>query len=143
MAGGYARARGGHSGSRPRLTEPPLVRWVLTASALLFLLVFLVLPLVTVFSEALMRGIGPYFSSIADSAALSALRLTLLAAAIAVPANLVFGVCSGWAIAKFDFRGKQVLTTLIDLPFAVSPVISGMVFVLLFGRQGFLGPWAA
>jgi sulfate transport system permease protein len=98
---------------------------------------------VTVFSEALMRGIGPYFSSIADSAALSALRLTLLAAAIAVPANLVFGICAGWAIAKFDFRGKQVLTTLIDLPFAVSPVISGMLFVLLFGRQGFLGPWAA
>jgi sulfate transport system permease protein len=144
MAGGLARPRGGHSGSRPqRLTEPPLVRWVLTAAALLFLLVFLVLPLVTVFSEALVRGIAPYFSSIADSAALSALRLTLLAAAIAVPANLVFGVCAGWAIAKFDFRGKQVLTTLIDLPFAVSPVISGMLFVLLFGRQGFLGPWAA
>ena len=144
MAGGYARARGGHAGSRPRrLTEPPLVRWVLTASALLFLLVFLILPLATVFSEALLRGIGPYFSSIADSAALSALRLTLLAAAIAVPANLVFGVCAGWAIAKFDFPGKQVLTTLIDLPFAVSPVISGMLFVLLFGRQGFLGPWAA
>src|SRR5215203_3681718 len=142
MAGGYARARSGQAGSRRRrLTEPPLVRWVLTASALLFLLVFLLLPLVTVFSEALMRGIGPYFSSIADSAALSALRLTLLAAAIAVPANLVFGVCAGWAIAKFHFRGKQVLTTLIDLPFAVSPVISGLVFVLLFGRQGAFGPW--
>src|SRR5204863_2180599 len=83
----------------------------------------------------------PSFSSIADPAALSALRLTLLAAAIAVPANLVFGVCAGWAIAKFDFRGKQLLITLIDLPFAVSPVISGMVFVLLFGRQGYLGPW--
>jgi sulfate transport system permease protein len=144
MAGGYARARGGHAGSRPaRLTEPPLVRWTLTAFALLFLLLFLVLPLVTVFSEALARGVGPYLSSIGDPAALSALRLTLLAAAIAVPANLVFGVCAGWAIAKFDFPGKQVLTTLIDLPFAVSPVISGMVFVLLFGRQGFLGPWAA
>ena len=144
MAGGYARARGGHAGSRPRrLTEPPLVRWALTAFALLFLLLFLVLPLVTVFSEALVRGIGPYFSSLADPAALSALRLTLLAASIAVPANLIFGVCAGWAIAKFEFPGKQVLTTLIDLPFAVSPVISGMVFVLLFGRQGFLGPWAA
>jgi sulfate transport system permease protein len=144
MAGGYARANGGQAGSRQRrLTEPPLVRWVLTASALLFLLVFLVLPLATVFSEALVRGISPYFSSIADSAALSALRLTLLAAVIAVPANLVFGICAGWAIAKFDFPGKQVLTTLIDLPFAVSPVISGMLFVLLFGRQGFLGPWAA
>ena len=93
MAGGYARARGGQAGSRPRrLTEPPLVRWVLTASALLFLLVFLVLPLMTVFSEALMLGIAAYFSSIADSAALSALRLTLLAATFAVSANLVFGV---------------------------------------------------
>ena len=144
MAGGHARARGGHAGARRRrLTEPPLVRWLLTAAALLFLLVFLVLPLVTVFSEALVGGIGRYLSSIADPAALSALRLTLLAAAIAVPANLVFGVCAGWAIAKFDFPGKQVLTTLIDLPFAVSPVISGMLFVLLFGRQGFLGPWAA
>ena len=144
MAGGHARARGGHAGTRRRrLTEPPLVRWLLTAAALLFLLVFLVLPLVTVFSEALVGGIGRYLSSIADPAALSALRLTLLAAAIAVPANLVFGVCAGWAIAKFDFPGKQVLTTLIDLPFAVSPVISGMLFVLLFGRQGFLGPWAA
>ena len=142
MAGGYARARGGHAGSRPRrLTEPPLVRWALTAAALLFLLLFLLLPLVTVFSEALVRGIGPYFSSIADPAALSALRLTLLAAAIAVPANLVFGVCAGWAIAKFDFRGKQILITLIDLPFSVSPVIAGLVFVLLFGAQGWFGPW--
>src|SRR5688572_2380367 len=144
MASGYARARAGHGAGRPqRLSEPPLVRWGLTVVALLFLLLFLVLPLVTVFSEALARGFGSYFSSIADPDALSALRLTLLAAAIAVPANLVFGVCAGWAVAKFDFPGKQVLTTLIDLPFAVSPVISGMVFVLLFGRQGYLGPWAA
>jgi sulfate transport system permease protein len=120
-----------------------LVRWALTTLALLFLLVFLVLPLVTVFSEALARGIGPYFAAIADPDALSALRLTLLAAVIAVPANLVFGVCAGWAVAKFDFPGKQVLTTLIDLPFAVSPVISGIVFVLLFGRQGYFGPWVA
>ena len=144
MAGGYARARGGHAGSRPRrLTEPPLVRWALTAFALLFLLLFLVLPLVTVFSEALVRGIGPYFSSLADPAALSALRLTLLAASIAVPANLIFGVCAGWAIAKFRFRGRSLLTTLVDLPFAVSPVIAGLVFVLLAGRQGLLGPWLA
>ena len=119
------------------------MRWGLTAVALLFLLLFLVLPLFTVFAEAFARGIGPYLSAIAEPEALAALRLTLLAAAIAVPANLVFGVCAGWAIAKFDFPGKQVLTTLIDLPFAISPVISGMIFVLLFGRQGFLGPWAA
>jgi sulfate transport system permease protein len=145
MAGGYARARGGGYGQlrRQRLTEPPLVRGGLTAVALLFLLLFLVLPLFTVFGEALARGVGPYLASVAEPEALAALRLTLLAAAIAVPANLVFGVCAGWAIAKFDFPGKQVVTTLIDLPFAISPVISGMVFVLMFGRQGLLGPWAA
>jgi sulfate/thiosulfate transport system permease protein len=142
MAGGYARARGGAPRPR-RLTEPPFVRWGLTTVALLFLLLFLVLPLVTVFGEAFARGVGPYLSAVVEPEALAALRLTLLAAAIAVPANLVFGVCAGWAIAKFDFPGKQVLTTLIDLPFAISPVISGMIFVLLFGRQGFLGPWAA
>ena len=128
-------------GRARRLTEPPLVRWALTAVALSFLALFLVLPLATVFVEAFASGVSAYFAAIREPDALAALRLTLLAAAIAVPANLVFGVCAGWAIAKFDFRGKNVLTTLIDLPFAVSPVISGMVFVLLFGRQGFLGPW--
>jgi sulfate/thiosulfate transport system permease protein len=111
--------------------------------ALLFLVLFLVLPLFTVFSEALSRGFELYLAAISEPNAIAALQLTLLAAAIAVPANLVFGLCAGWAIAKFDFPGKNVLITLIDLPFAVSPVISGMVFVLLFGRQGFLGPWAA
>jgi sulfate transport system permease protein len=140
---GYPHAHGGHSRHRRKLTEPPLVRWGLTLVALLFLFLFLVLPLFTVFSEALSRGLGPYLTSIREPDALAALRLTLLAAAIAVPLNLVFGLCAGWAIAKFDFPGKNLLTTLIDLPFAVSPVISGMVFVLLFGRQGFLGPWAA
>jgi sulfate transport system permease protein len=102
-----------------------------------------VLPLLTVFGEAASRGLDAYLGSISEPNAVSALRLTLLAAAIAVPANLVFGLCAGWAIAKFQFPGKNLLTTLIDLPFAVSPVIAGMVFVLLFGRQGFLGPWAA
>ena len=141
---GYPHAQGGHGRHRRRkLTEPPLVRWGLTIVALLFLFLFLVLPLFTVFSEALSRGLGPYLTSIQEPDAMAALRLTLLAAAIAVPANLVFGLCAGWAIAKFDFPGKNLLTTLIDLPFAVSPVISGMVFVLLFGRQGFLGPWIA
>jgi sulfate transport system permease protein len=111
--------------------------------ALAFLCLFLVLPLVTVFSEALARGAGAYFASVSEPNALAALRLTLLAAAIAVPANLLFGLCAGWAIAKFGFPGKNLLITLIDLPFAVSPVISGMVFILLFGRQGYLGPWAA
>jgi len=113
------------------------------AIALGFLLLFLVLPLATVFTEAFANGTAAYLDAIREPDALAALRLTLLAAAIAVPANLVFGVCAGWAIARFQFPGKQLLTTLIDLPFAVSPVISGMVFVLLFGRQGVLGPWVA
>ncbi len=128
---------------RGHLTEPPLVRVVLTAVALLFLALFLVLPLLTVFTEAFANGAAAYVAAITEPDAMAALRLTLLAAAIAVPANLLFGVSAGWAIAKFDFPGKNLLTTLIDLPFAVSPVISGMVFVLLFGRQGLLGPWMA
>jgi sulfate/thiosulfate transport system permease protein len=119
------------------------VRGALIAAALAFLGLFLVLPLVTVFAEAFSKGTAAYLEAIREPDAMAALRLTLLAAAIAVPANLVFGLCAGWAIAKFDFRGKNLLTTLIDLPFAVSPVISGMVFVLLFGRQGVLGPWVA
>ena len=123
------------------LTEPPLVRAGLTALALLFIGIFLVLPLAAVFAEAFAGGVSAYLAALAEPDAVAALRLTLVAAAFAVPANLLFGLCAGWAIAKFDFRGKQLLITLIDLPFAVSPVIAGMVFVLLFGRQGFLGPW--
>jgi len=119
------------------------MRWLLIVTALVFLALFLILPLVTVFSEALVDGWAAYRDAVVQPDAMSALLLTLSAALIAVPCNLVFGVCAGWAIAKFDFRGKSVLTTLIDLPFAVSPVISGMVFLLLFGRQGYLGPWAA
>jgi sulfate transport system permease protein len=129
---------------RPRkLTEPRVVRWLLTGLGLAFLALFLVLPLSVVFVEAFRNGVLPYLESIREPDAMAALRLTLLAAAIAVPANLVFGVAAAWAIAKFQFPGRTLLTTLIDLPFAVSPVISGMVFVLLFGRQGLLGPWAA
>jgi sulfate transport system permease protein len=124
-----------------QLTEPLVVRWLLTALALTFLTLFLAIPLTAVFVEALANGFGPYFAAIVEPDALAALRLTLLTAAIAVPANLVFGLCAGWAIAKFRFRGRSLLTTLIDLPFAVSPVISGLVFVLLAGRQGFFGPW--
>ena len=128
---------------RRRISEPVAVRWLLTGVALVFLALFLVLPLVTVFAEAFEQGFGAYLDAVGEPDALAALRLTLIAAAFAVPANLVFGVVAGWAIAKFRFPGKSLLTTLIDLPFAVSPVISGMVFVLLFGRQGFLGPWVA
>jgi sulfate transport system permease protein len=144
MAGVVQARAADVSGPRPRrLTEPAVVRWVLTAIALAFLALFLVLPLVAVFAEAFDDGVAAYLNAVREPDALAALRLTLIAAAFAVPANLVFGVAAGWAIAKFTFPGKNLLTTLIDLPFAVSPVISGMVFVLLFGRQGFLGPWVA
>jgi sulfate transport system permease protein len=126
---------------RKGLTEPTLIRWLLTAVALGFLLLFLAVPLVAVFTEAFRLGWSAYVNAVKEPDAMSALMLTLTAAAIAVPANLIFGVAAAWAIGKFQFRGKQLLITLIDLPFAVSPVISGMVFVLLFGRQGYLGGW--
>src|SRR3954447_13769728 len=122
-------------------TEPRLIRFVIIAIAVIFLSVFVVLPLVVVFAQAFSKGIGAYFSALSDPEALSAIRLTLYVAAISVSLNLVFGVIAAWAIAKFDFRGKTFLTTLIDLPFSVSPVISGLVFVLLFGAQGYFGPW--
>jgi sulfate/thiosulfate transport system permease protein len=128
--------------SMPRATnDPAWVRWTLTAVALLFLACFLLLPLAAVFTEALRRGLGAYFAAFKDPDALAAIRLTLLTAAIAVPANLVFGVAAAWLIAKFAFRGKSLLTTLIDLPFAVSPVISGLIYVLVFGLQGWCGAW--
>ena len=123
------------------LTEPAPVRWLLIAVALAFLGLFLVLPLAAVFSQALEKGVEAYFAAFSDPDALSAIRLTLLTAAICVPLNLVFGVIASWLIAKFDFRGKSLLVTLIDLPFSVSPVISGMIYVLLFGLQGWFGPW--
>jgi sulfate transport system permease protein len=126
-----------------RVTEPAAVRWALTGLVIAFLALFLLVPLAAVFIEGLANGVHAYSSAIADPDAMAALRLTLLAAAIAVPVNVVFGVCAGWAVGKFRFPGKQVLLTLIDLPFAVSPVIAGMVFVLLFGRQGFFGPGIA
>src|SRR5258708_6189896 len=126
----------------PRAThDPAWMRWTLVTVALLFLAFFLVLPLAAVFGEALRKGFKMYFMAFADHDALASIRLTLLAAAISVPANLVFGVTAAWAIAKFDFRGKSVLTTLIDLPFAVSPVISGLIYVLVFGLQGWFGGW--
>jgi sulfate transport system permease protein len=141
MAAHVSALRTSRAPAHRGLTEPAPVRWLLTAVALAFLALFLVVPLVAVFTEALAKGFQSYLSAVQEPDAFAALRLTLLAAAIAVPLNLLFGVCAAWAIAKFDFRGKNVLTTLIDLPFAVSPVISGLVFVLLFGRQGLLGPW--
>jgi sulfate transport system permease protein len=122
-------------------TEPVWVRLLLTGFALGFLVLFIVLPLGAVFYEGLRKGFETYFAAISEPDAVSAIRLTLLTAAIAVPLNLVFGVAAAWAIAKFEFRGKQVLITLIDLPFSVSPVVAGLIYVLVFGAQGWLGPW--
>jgi sulfate/thiosulfate transport system permease protein len=122
-------------------TEPLWVKCLLIGTALAFLGLFLFIPLVAVCTEALRKGMGAYVDSFLDPAALAAIKLTLLTAAIAVPTNLVFGLAAAWAIAKFEFIGKSVLITLIDLPFAISPVISGLVYVLLFGLQGWLGPW--
>jgi sulfate transport system permease protein len=122
-------------------TEPFLVRWTLITIAILFLTIFVVLPLVVVFTEAFSRGVATYLAALAEPEALSAIRLTLMVAAISVGLNLEFGVIAAWAIAKFEFPGKVFLITLIDLPFSVSPVISGLVFVLLFGAQGYFGTW--
>ncbi len=122
-------------------TEPLWVRWALTSIALGFLVLFLFIPLAVVFTEALKKGLEVYFTSLNDPDTYSAIRLTLLTAAIAVPLNLIFGVAAAWAIAKFEFWGKSFLITLIDLPFAVSPVISGLIYVLVFGLQGWFGPW--
>ncbi len=126
---------------RRALREPLWVRVLIRTASLSFLGIFLLLPLVAVFYEALREGVGAYLASFRDPAALSAIKLTLIAAGISLPLNLVFGLAAAWAIAKFEFWGKNFLITLIDLPFAVSPVISGLVFVLLFGAQGWLGPW--
>jgi sulfate/thiosulfate transport system permease protein len=126
----------------PRATgESAVIRWTLTATALAFLALTLVLPLILVFHEALAKGFAAYLAAIREPDALSAARLTLLIACFAVPVNLVFGVAAAWCISKFEFRGKYLLITLIDLPFAVSPVISGMIFVLLFGMHGWFGGW--
>lgn len=129
------------SGRSRAVTESPAARYSLIFIALSFLLLFLVLPLVVIFFEAFRKGAAEYFFALAEPDALAAIRLTLIVAAISVPLNVVFGVAAAWAIAKFEFRGKVLLTTLIDLPFSVSPVISGLVFVLLFGGSSLLGPW--
>ena len=125
----------------PATTEPAWLRRLLIGVALAFLALFLFVPLVAVFVEALKKGVDVYLAAIREPDALSAIRLTLLAAAISVPLNLVFGIAAAWAIAKFDFRGKNLLLTFIDLPFSVSPVIAGLIFVLVFGLQGWLGEW--
>jgi sulfate transport system permease protein len=129
--------------NRPKrpTTEPAPVRWILITGALLFLGLFLVVPLVAVFVEAFSKGVGYYLHTLNNPATLSAIKLTAIAAGISVPLNCVFGIAAAWAIAKFDFFGKNILITLIDLPFCVSPVIAGFIYVLVFGAQGWLGPW--
>ena len=130
------------SGSvRAGLQDPPLVRAALVALALGFAALFLLLPLAAVFAEAFSGGLSVYWNAIRDPIAAKAIELTLIVAAVSVPANAIFGVAAAWAIARFEFRGKSLLVTLIDLPFAVSPVISGLIFVLLFGAQGVFGLW--
>ena len=127
----------------PAHRDPRWVQFLLTGIAILFLASFLLIPLAAVFTEALRKGFHTYIASMNDPAALSAINLTLAVAVIAVPLNLIFGLSASWALAKFQFRGRSVFITLIDLPFAVSPVISGLIYVLLFGLQGWFGPWLA
>ena len=126
---------------RAGTTEAAWVRYTLIGVALVFVILFLILPLAAVFTEALRKGFGAYFAALQEPDAWSAIKLTLIAAAIAVPLNLVFGVAAAWAIAKYEFRGKSFLTTLVDLPFSVSPVVAGLIYVLIFGAQGWFGPW--
>jgi sulfate/thiosulfate transport system permease protein len=127
--------------ARRGTTEAAWIRYTLIALALVFMFLFLVLPLAAVFTEALRKGWDAYWEALQEPDAWSAIRLTLLTAAVAVPLNLVFGVAAAWCIAKYEFRGKSFLTTLVDLPFSVSPVVAGLIYVLVFGAQGWLGPW--
>jgi sulfate/thiosulfate transport system permease protein len=123
------------------MTEARPVRWLLISVTVAFFALFVVLPIVSVFVEAFGKGVGPYFAALATPDALAAIRLTLLTAGIAVPLNVVFGVSAAWLISKYKFRGKSLLITLVDLPFSVSPVVSGLIYVLMFGARGVLGPW--
>jgi sulfate/thiosulfate transport system permease protein len=134
-------ARAARFEANPAASDSPLVKWIIITISLTFFASFLLLPLVAVFVEAFKKGWEVYLKAIVEPDALSAMRLTLLAAAFAVPLNVIFGIAAAWAIAKHDFRGKQFLITLIDLPFSVSPVIAGLIYVLVFGLQGWFGPW--
>ncbi|MBK5647758.1 MAG: sulfate/thiosulfate ABC transporter permease CysW, partial [Acinetobacter sp.] len=127
--------------ARDATREPTWVRYSLISIALIFFLSCLLLPLILVFVEAFKQGLNVYINALTDSDTLSAVKLTLLTAAIAVPINVVFGVAAAWAVAKFQFRGKAILTTIIDIPFSVSPVIAGLMLVLIFGAQGWIGGW--
>ncbi|TYC58960.1 sulfate ABC transporter permease subunit CysW [Zoogloea oleivorans] len=129
--------------SKAATREPKLVKWAILGTSLTFFAIFLLLPLVAVFVEAFRKGWEVYISALIDADAISAIKLTLIAAAISVPLNLFFGVAAAWSITKFEFRGKHLLITLIDLPFSVSPVVSGLIYILVFGAQGWFGPWLA
>ncbi len=149
MAGGVAAAArlAPHSGSATRFEanvatrDRPWVKYVILTLGLTYFVLFLILPLLTVFVEAFRKGWEAYFAALVEPDAASAIRLTLLAAAISVPLNLVFGIAAAWAISKFEFPGKHLLITFIDLPFSVSPVVAGLIYVLIFGAQGWIGPW--
>jgi sulfate transport system permease protein len=141
MAEAFALKTRPQTAAQRATTEPALVRWVLTGIALAFLGLFLFVPLFAVFEQALEKGFAVYLASFREPDARAAIRLTLLTASIAVPMNLIFGVAAAWAIAKFDFAGKNILITLIDLPLAVSPVVAGLIYVILFGRNGLFGHW--
>jgi sulfate/thiosulfate transport system permease protein len=135
------RRAAGERKSQRGTEESPIVKWTLIAVALAFCLVFLLLPLVNVFAQAFAKGWNYYWSSLTEPGSWAAIRLTLIVAGISVPLNVVFGMAAAWAIAKFEFKGKSILITLIDLPFSVSPVVAGLMFVVLFGLQGFFGQW--
>ncbi|MDB6030671.1 MAG: sulfate transporter, inner rane subunit CysW [Verrucomicrobiales bacterium] len=142
MAGGIKRNQKLRTTKSQRaIEESPFFKWLLILIALIFSVLFLLLPLVNVFAQAFSKGLGAYFSALGESDTWSAIRLTLTVAAISVPLNVTFGLAASWCIAKFNFRGKAFILTLIDLPFAVSPVVSGLMFVLLFGLQGYFGEW--
>ena len=142
MAGAPKSVRRTSRGTSQRGSdESGVMKWLLIGTGLSFALIFLLLPLVNLFAQALSKGVSVYWTSLQDPDTRSAIWLTLTVAAISVPLNLIFGVAAAWAIAKFEFRGKALLITLIDLPFAISPVVSGLIFVVLFGLQGFFGSW--
>lgn len=141
MAGHIKARKGTTTASKRGTEESPFVKWVLILIALVFSLIFLFLPLFNVFAQAFSKGVVYYWKSLADPDSWSAIKLTLLVAAITVPCNVIFGIAAAWAIAKFDFRGKSLLNSLIDLPFSVSPVVAGLMYVLLFGLQGYFGEW--
>ena len=140
-SGGSAVRKATSVGASSGTTEPAWVKYTLIGVALTFMFLFLVLPLAAVFAEALRKGGSAYWEALKEPDAWSSIQLTLITAAIAVPLNLVFGIAAAWAIAKYEFRGKAFLTTLVDLPFSVSPVVAGLIYVLMFGAQGWFGPW--